>query len=327
MRIRRNITICILLAVIWTAMCGAFWEKSEVMLDTEKNAVYSSLSIDELVSDVNLGAKAAKTKYNHKYFALPGKYRSISQDKKSIIVAAPDKAGHAVTVTAANEDAAKKMQNLAFNASIIVLGRVDVSMIVGDITVRADAIIDSSDMTVSDSKYYLSDGSCVDSDKLADRELAGGMISYKLPKGWESVEHNITDEELGTIEGYQYRLNEMKGQEATEPESFFVCYFDNMMLKNPGDKDETQGIEEAIIRNILGIDSVSGYPMRRVNTYYGRKYRYYQDAYRDKLGRGYHAEFVFENDGTAGEIVYLYIYKDAKHLGDIMMLMRLLENE
>ena len=56
--------------------------------------------------------------------------------------------------------------------------------------------------------------------KLADHYLLdNGRVEYYIPSFWEEIQHNISQENLGSIEGYQYVLNQMPGSQDTTPSS------------------------------------------------------------------------------------------------------------
>jgi len=119
-------------------------------------------------------------------------------------------------------------------------------------------------------------------------------------------------------------LNKLDGQDST-PESVFVCYFDNStQLGYAGDAGETKLIEKAIVENILG--SVGSFPTKRVTTYYDAEYNYYDGVFKNALeaGEGYRTEFIFQADGEDGIVVVLYVYKEAKHVDDLLFLLRFL---
>ena len=91
------------------------------------------------------------------------------------------------------------------------------------------------------------------------------------------------------------------------------------------DYDETKLIEKAIVENILG--NVGIFPTKKVTTYYGAEYNYYDGVYKNPLeaGDGYRCEFIFEADGEDGIVVVLYVYREAKHVEDVLFLTRFLE--
>jgi hypothetical protein len=112
-----------------------------------------------------------------------------------------------------------------------------------------------------------------------------------------------------------------------EPELLFICYFDKKLLKEQGDvAHKARDTEKAIVKNIEG--KVTGFfPSKTAYTYYGSTYKYYLGKYSDpaQLGRGYHTEYVFQEDGDRGIIVLLYVYREEKHLSDVMFAARFIE--
>ena len=173
----------------------------------------------------------------------------------------------------------------------------------------------------------MKDGTYIDSKNMYNRTLHDDKIIFLIPPSWESVEHNIKDEELGIVEGYQYCLNEIAQFPSIEPESIFVFYFDYKLLGSSNDKSQTDSIERAILCSILDkpYNKLKKFPVSKVTTYYGDKYQYYQDNFQKKLsGEGYHTEFVFQEYGEDGIIGFLYLYKDkTNHLNDVFFMMRL----
>ena len=91
------------------------------------------------------------------------------------------------------------------------------------------------------------------------------------------------------------------------------------------DSDETELIEKALVENILG--NGGSYSSKKVDTYYGSEYVYYIGSYKTAFdtGTGYHTEFIFQADGEDGIVVMLYVYKEAKHLSDILFVSRFLK--
>ena len=153
-------------------------------------------------------------------------------------------------------------------------------------------------------------------------------LEFYVPSSWvnQDVQCDILYEKIGTMEGYQYVLNKLGAGDA-EPESFFVAYFNNQKQLSDylNDSDETKLIEKAIVENILG--SVGNFPSKEVDTYYGSEYVYYIGSYKTifDTGTGYHTEFIFQVDGEDGIVVMLYVYKEPKHLSDVLFVSRFLE--
>jgi len=180
----------------------------------------------------------------------------------------------------------------------------------------------------SDEMYYQLDGSSFDRKNATKVTLHEGAVEYYIPDSWasEAIQHSIVEDNLGIMEGHQYTLNKLDPSESV-PESLFVCYFDNETHLSDylNDADETELIEKAIVENILG--SVGKFPSKESKTYYGSDYDYYTGSFKSMLemGTGYHTEFVFQADGEEGIVLVLYVYKNTRHLSDVMFVTRFIE--
>lgn len=255
----------------------------------------------------------------------------ISKKYKDVIITSIN-GEHEGTIkcSSSDKDIIEYVKTLSNDDIVKVYGEFSVSFINGDLSMDISKLEKvSTNIPTSNTCYSLLNENTVDVKDMYVRTLANDQITYYIPAEWSEVEYNIKDNDLGNIEGFQYRLNEIPQSATVQPESLFVCYFDNKLLKNSSDKGETDLIERAIIANILdkNADSLDKFPTKKVSTYYGTKYQYYQDAYKDILGQGHHVEFVFQKVNTDGILVYLYIYTDENHVDDIIFLMRLLEAE
>ena len=255
---------------------------------------------------------------------LLGKLSEIAKKHNAVtLVSVSGTQTGTVKCSSSDADVIACIETLSAGDVVKVYGEFSISLIGSHLTMEVSKIEKTDDDAVSGSCFSLLNGKTMDKETMLVRTLAGDKITYYIPEAWSGAEYPIADNELGSIEGYQYRLNEIPSSAAVQPESFFVCYFDNKLLKKSSDKSKTELIERAIIANILkkNPDRLD----KKVNTYYGARYQYYQDAYQDILGEGHHVEFVFQPMDTEGIIVYLYVYSDANHVDDIMFLMRLLE--
>ena len=318
----------ILILLLGTILCGFVFDKSEMMLDTEKNIVYQNYSIDKVLADFEADKDAAKDTYAKNKIVLLGKISEISKNyKKVVLVSLNGTQDGMIKCSSSNKEIVTIAKTLSEDDIVKVYGEFSVSLIGNDLGMNVSKIEKATVDSVSDTSYSLLNGTTINATNMYNRTFSKDKITYYIPSNWSKVEYNIKDNDLGSIEGYQYRLNEIPQSESVQPESFFVCYFDNKDLKNSGDKNKTDLIERAIIANILKVrpDSLSKFPIKKTDTYYGAKYQYYQDAYKDAHGKGHHVEFVFQQVETDGIIVYLYVYTDANHVDDIMFLMRLLQ--
>ena len=308
-------------------LCGFSFYNTTVMIDTQKNPVYEFIYADDILSDFAGDAYSAESRYKYGYYLVSGKIESISERGDSFNLY-----GTSVTndhmICSVPRDLRTEALSLSAGETVGVYGQVTVGLIDKMVHIEVDKIaaVPSGAKT---GVFFLSDGKRVDKSSMNKRSLNNGRVNFIIPPAWKEVEHSITKEGLGTMEGYQYVLNALPGSKDSTPESFFVCYFDNASrLENADDKRETKLIEKAVINNISGEGSGDSARTRDVLTYYGAKYNYYIGSYTDALAagkNGYHAEYIFQKNGDEGLIMYLYIYKDAKHLSDIMLVTRFLE--
>ena len=311
------------------AFCGANWfDSAKVTIDTEKNRIYQYHTIDEVGAEFAADEDTAKEKYLGAYVLLSGKIAKIEKDGKSMEVS-----GLTDTAQTIQCSIDKSLRPIALehkvNDSVAIYGKLSVGLFDKKVRLNVEKIVQVPTVIKSDEVYFLLDGTVFDKTDAEKVTLDEGNIAYYIPRIWtgEEIQHNIVEEELGIIEGYQYVLNKIPGSSDTIPESLFVCYFDNQKLlaDYQNDSDETELIEKAIVANILG--EVKNFPTKEVKTYYGAEYTYYAGVFKNALetGTGYHAEFIFQKDGEDGIVMFLYVYKDTKHLGEVLFLSRFLE--
>lgn len=151
------------------------------------------------------------------------------------------------------------------------------------------------------------------------RSLADGLISYRIPNYWESIETKI--DTLPDGYGYQYKLDDNFSDSRVENLSIF--YFDIPdYVKEFKDYKEIGGIERAIIENICPDEDLSWYNLNLKHylfptesaSAFGKKFDYYRASYKNHV-----VEFVF-TEATDGLCVMVYVYKDTDYVDDIMYL-------
>ncbi len=327
MKGRKLCSILFIVPVI-LSLCGFSLFPTSVEVDTENHRVYEYVTADELLSDFTRDTVDAEAKYKGGYYLVAGQTESVSKTgdilrltgtsvrEKQIICSCPMK---------------MRADALEYQAGDVlgVFGKLNVDLIDKDIHLSVDELAESP-FGAKPGSFYLKDGTGIEKNSMSKRSLHNGEVSYYIPAGWKGVEHSIAEEGLGIIEGYQYVLNQLPGNTDTLPESFFVCYFENAsgLKYYRDDRNETVLIEKAIIDNISGEGAGDSARRRDVTTYYGARYNYYTTSYSDALdagGNGYRAEYIFQKDGENGFVMYLYIYKQAKHLSDVLFVTRFLE--
>lgn len=325
MQKKRRMAVILALCACLT-LCGAGWfDTTKVTIDTENNPVYQCCTADDIVTVFDINENIAKEKYDGMYVLLSGKIRSFGKDSKNMVLFSSESPERDILCT---YDKSLRAAASAYRIGerVAVYGQIKVGLFDKKISIEVDKIVEVPDKFTSANMFYLQDGSAFNKLDAKKVTLNDGGVEYYIPSYWEGIQHDIEAEGLGCMEGYQYVLNQMPGSTDAVPESLFVCYFDNeQQLDKSSPFGETQQIEKAIVENILG--SAGKLPTKTVTTYYGSKYDYYIDSYRTtfEAGVGYNTEFVFLADGEEGVVVVLYVYKEAKHLSDVMFLMRFLE--
>ncbi|MBE5864036.1 MAG: hypothetical protein E7295_14510 [Lachnospiraceae bacterium] len=317
----RILSCLILMSALLTA--GLF-KPVETAMDTEKVIVYQNESAEYFLIQIYSNRDYAKKHYHDQYFMMYGKIRSKDSANKQIKLAmVPNYSKETLTCNATKEETIQSIAQLRTGDEVRVYGKLSQGLLNGKWSMSIDKIEKTSEKEVSRTAYSVISGKTVDTEQMQVRSLNQDQIHFYIPKEWNAVETNLIDSGLGTMEGYQYRLNEIN-QESVQPESLFICYFNSdTQLLRTSDKSQTEAIEKAIVNNIIKTDP--GKPEKKKTTYYGADYHYYQEAYKTALGQNYHAEFIFQPDGTNGLIVYLYVYREKKHIDDVMMVLRAVE--
>ncbi len=324
---RKKITAILMTLCMWLSFLGAGWfSGTKVTVDTENNKVYQYRTADEIVLEFKANSKAAKAKYDGQPVLLTGQVVSVGKDGKNIMVTGLNNKMLSVECMC-DKSLRPTAKTYKAGTAIALYGSIEVGLITGDLYLTVDKITTKPVSALSSDMYYLLDGTEYNKRNSTKVTLNNGYVEYYIPSTWanEKIQHNVKDENLGTMEGYQYVLNKLSPTDPV-PESLFVCYFDNStQLAFAGDSDETKLIEKAIVENILG--SVGIFPTKKVDTYYGAEYNYYDGVFKNALeaGEGYRCEFIFRADGDDGIVVILYVYREAKHVKDVLFLTRFLE--
>lgn len=324
---RKRITAVLAVICACLTLCGAGWfNTTKVVVDTENNYVYEQCTVEEVFAEFAANSKAAREKYQGAAVLLTGRVASVGSNGKDLVLTGNDTTNRTIACTY-DKTLRSTVMKYSAGEKVAVYGRIIVNIFNQNLYVAVDKITTPPTAGTSNEMYYLLNGTAFDMKNAVKETLQGGSVEYYVPSAWQGKEirHSVKDENLGTMEGYQYVLNKLGGSDAA-PESVFVCYFDNStQLGYAGDAGETKLIEKAIVKNILG--SVGLFPTKKVTTYYGAEYNYYDGVFKSALeaGEGYRTEFIFEADGEDGIVVVLYVYKEAKHVNDLLFLMRFLE--
>ncbi len=317
---------CILLVAVLLLcslmICG-FGEHVE--LDTEAIKVYQNINIDEIIQKIETEKDEAKKLYHGNYYFLDGYITSIKSNSKEIFISANrENATRVICCKISDKSTIEKIKGLEVEEFVRIYGRLTIGLD-KNVNVKIDHIEKTGNALYSNDMYSTIDGKQIEKSSMAVRELNNGSFRYYIPSSWISVEHNIKEEELGSIEGYQYCLNQTDPKEALS-ESLFVCCLDKKDV-DINDRKDNKRIEEAIIRDIMGKKDkrIEKFPLKKTKTYYGAQYIYYRDHYaKDLFNDKYNVEMIFQE--TDKEIiVVLYLYNKKTHLDEIMITLRMME--
>ena len=305
-------------------LSAGLFKPVETAMDVDRVVVYKNESAENFLILIFSNADSAKKLYQNQYYVMYGRVRSKDGSNKQMKLAmVPNHSKETLTCKATTDEAIQSVARVRAGDVVKVYGKLTQGLLDGKWSMSIDKVEKTEDKEISRTAYSVISGKTVDVERLEKRSLNQEKIHFYIPKEWVGVEKNITESGLGTMEGYQYRLNEI-GRQSVQPESLFVCYFnsDTQLLRS-GDKTQTEAIEKAIVNNILKQDP--GKPEKKKTTPYGSEYHYYQEAYRTALGQNYHAEFIFQPCATDGFVIYLYICREKSHIDDIMLLLRTVE--
>lgn len=327
MRKNRVIAVILVLCTCFS-LCGAGWfNKAKVIIDTENNPVYQYCRADAVISDFVKDHQAARKQYKDSRVLISGKIQSIGENGKNLMLTGISNTDLTIECSY-DKELRKNALSYKVGESVALYGKITFSILDEDIHLKVDKIVEVPVSISSNDIYYLLDGYSFDKTDARKVTLNNGKVEFYIPSSWtgEEVQFDISNSKISTMECYQYVLNKLDEGDST-PESFFVGYFDNQQQLSDylNDSDETKEIEKAIVGNILG--SVGSFPSKEVDTYYGSEYVYYIGSYKTAFdtGIGYHTEFVFQADGEDGIVVMLYVYKEPKHVEDILFVSRFLE--
>lgn len=320
---KKNCIFIVFLVLIYTQLCGFSFNNTVVAIDTEKNHIYKYTTVDSVSNDFNTDEKQASSRYDNNYYLMSGTISSMKKKGEGFVLIGSDSSNE-VECSCEKSIRSDVLAYYDYKDTVSVYGKMKVDPIDKERHLEVAKIVNAPTSIKSADLYYTLDGDTFDYSSATQRTLANGRVEYYIPSKWTKVEHNIIDEDLGIIEGYQYVLNKTPGEGNAEPESLFVCYFDKKLLKEVNDINELEDVEKVIINNID--ENVGKFPAKEKKTYYGADYKYYIGTYRDALDgqKGYKTEYVFQEDKGNGVVMYLYVYREPKYLSDVMFVTRFL---
>ncbi|SEM18448.1 hypothetical protein SAMN04487770_1288 [Butyrivibrio sp. ob235] len=316
-----TIAVCTMLILMNIMLCGAWFAKPDVILDTEKNVLYQCTSADVVINAFESDPKNAKVKYNENPYLISGTIISKKKNNKELSLGIDKQTKRVITCKTTDKAA---LENFKEGDQISLFGKLNVGLVKYSLSMNIDNVMSSPNTSYADDTYILLDGTVVNKTSLVKRTFAESGFIFFIPSGWKAIEHDIESEKLGNMPGYQYTLNKI-GKKRAKAESLFICYFDKTKMVDINDQKENDLIEKAIIKDILGKDTLKEFPLKTITTYYGASYKYYRDTYKQALGEKYQVEFIFQEVDNA-ILVYVYVYQEPNNISDVMTVLRFVED-
>ena len=321
-------TILCMLLLISLVFGGSGWYNL-VILDDAQHIMYENLAVDTVIKDYNGNKSGFYDLYHDRYVVLWGEIASIASNNKSFSLTAMNgEETKAISCKTNDTGLSGTIKGLDVGENVQVYGKVFVNWFTKDASLTITKIEQVGEEKFSENSYTTINGTHYDLDNMYRMNMKNADVSYHIPISWTGVEKALENERL---EGCQYCLNEINNATA-KAESLFVFYFDyEKCLKSPSDSSRPQEVQVAIINNILKKDPGTSLEFARTNfkTYYGAHYNYYSDTYTNSENQQtYRVEFVFEEVGSKGVMVYLYVVNsdnEKRHIDDVMMVLRTVE--
>ncbi len=319
---------CLLLFPVLCALllCGSGWFlPAKMVLDTDAKKVYLDITAKKLIEAYDRDKKSIKNNNSHGCYAVWG---TVDEVKRNTIFLTDEgnRSRTRVSCSTSSHAVADSFSKLRPGDRIKVFGKVTEGIGNKSLNIGIDKVLEikDPDAEAGEGSYSMTEGNYTfRKSDLYRKNLSDKSVSYYIPRSWtgKDVEYRI-EGDLGTIDGYQYRLDEIS-QKNPYAESFFVCCVNIEEFFAINDRGDTKLMEEAVIRDILG--DVKIYPVKTVNTYYGPKYKYYQDGFTLSTGDRYQTEFVFQEIDEKRILMFLYVYntlsKNNTNLNDVMSVM------
>ena len=324
----RTLVFVLITTLLWSVLTGAgvldIFGKTSVTLDPSVAPIYKSAKISTVYGDYKEQPAKAREIYDGRNVVVTGTVAEISKDLKSFTLKDPYDEECVIDVTCKDKALLVNVSRLQTGDSIKVYGTAVVPKMFSDLKLEADAFEKSISKTGDGNTYEYPTGKVYQASSALKRSIGKGF-TYLIPRQWEKVET-----ELGGMQGYLYRLNEVAGSFRTAPEQLYVFYFDyEQQLLKLGDRDKPVDVEQAICENILkekiSTRILDDFLTRKDVEAYGKHYDFYDSGYKDAGGRYHNVEFVFMKDGTEGICCLMYVYGTSEHREDVLFMMRTME--
>ncbi|MBQ4293952.1 MAG: hypothetical protein II754_04785 [Lachnospiraceae bacterium] len=318
---KRGAAALLAFVLVFSLFAGGSGFLQNVTLDTEKHLIYQRVSADDLLTAFSRDKAQAKTKYEGKYLCVLGRTGALLSSGSGFTLNGVEKKLTEVLYCTG----AYPGYSFAAGDLVLVCGRarftagdpLQFQIDIAGVRKTTETRVGTEEFCFADSDRVVSKAS------MNKRSLGKGNAAIYIPDSWKAVEGGIEELELGTADGFQYRLSDTKKSTAGNTEQLFVFYLDMYEYVRPQDWEKTWKIEKAVVENIVpnpDIFFLEWFIPTESNTY-GTTFHYYETAY-----QGYSLEFVFAQDGEDGFVCFLYLYRaKPAFLDDILYTLRFLE--
>lgn len=325
-KLRSRILLLLLcLAVLISAETIRVYASSLVVLDVTKNVVYQNIMADTIIARFDDSVSTAKDRYNGGNYAILGKVSGLGKNGRTFRIKAMDGGGSTIECTV--NSILSDRPSLKVGDVVQVYGRVKInSWLENSIEVSVRSYSVTTATTTSENLFSMINGSCIDRNTMLYRKMAQDCFTYRIPESWAGVEYALPED--SGVKGYQYKLNELTGDGLAE--SVFLFYVDKRLLEDAGDISKPTRVQKAIIRNILGNESIlhryvplldRDIDMITLTTDYA-SFASYSGNYQDPNGVNYRVEFMFLPSDNKGMRCLLYVYQRENHVDDVLLMMR-----
>lgn len=303
---------------------------SSLALDASQTVVYQNIETESILDVFQINHLTAQRNFDGRSYVVWGEISDKAQDRKSFTLQDTSKQG---VITCESRQVIGGLEDLQAGDRVKVYGKIKVtveselfSWIQPAVTMSVDKVEKTTASQALRSTFSLLDGTGRNRDSMEQRTVGENAFVYYIPEAWAAVES-----ELPNVAGYQYKLNNLSGKGAAE--SLFLFYVDGSCLERSGDISKTTQVQKAIIRNILGSNSLKIRPewsfldsdirMSQIEAGYC-KFTGYSGWYTDPNRQNYRVEFLFLPSDGKGIRALLYVYKTAEHANDILFMMRMM---
>lgn len=302
--ITKKVSILLMVMLIFVFTTGAWFttdKKGKLRDSLENEHMYRHMPIGPLENMYKIN-KLKTLKENYKYIAFTGRIKSISSNKKEIVVF---ESGEGITIDTTNTAVNSIVGTLSVGRYIRVFGRIDSSKVYAE-----HLLVDPEvEYTTQEDLYY--PDIVIEETELITDLARDGHVTFEIPADWMD-EYSIGRLTNNNVNGYQFFLNAIEPQNLTFPENFYIFYFSYFQYLDPTPDDPTNGdhkdIEKVVVKNIL--EDLSGdfdIDITTIEIQNENDLHYCQTVYRPADGKDYRLEFLFKPD-KKGLVCMLYLY-------------------